>query len=145
MAHDHRHKTRAEFADTDLAGIVHFARYVRWAEEAEHAFLRSLGLSVHTVQDGAVIGFPRAAVRCEYSRPIRFEDEVEVHIWVRRKGTRSLTYQFTISRGGEEAARGEIRAISCICHPDGRMEAAALPRAFAERLEEAPYPPLEFR
>jgi acyl-CoA thioester hydrolase len=145
MAHEYRHKTHVEFADTDLAGIVHFARHVRWAEEAEHAFLRSLGLSVHASQDGSVIGFPRATVRCEYSRPLRFEDEIEIHIWVRRKGTRSITYQFKISKGGEEAARGEIKVISCVCHPDGRMEAAPLPRAFAERLEEAPYPPLELR
>ena len=37
---------RVEFADTDMAGIIHFANYYRYMEEAEHTFIRSLGLSV---------------------------------------------------------------------------------------------------
>src|SRR5213078_989612 len=37
---------RVEFADTDMAGIVHFANFFRYMESAEHEFLRSHGLSV---------------------------------------------------------------------------------------------------
>ena len=31
---------RVEFFETDLAGIVHFANYYRFMEQAEHAFFR---------------------------------------------------------------------------------------------------------
>ncbi|MEL7264077.1 MAG: hypothetical protein AAFP69_04590, partial [Planctomycetota bacterium] len=37
---------RVEFRDTDAAGIVHFSAFFPFMETAEHAFLRSLGLSV---------------------------------------------------------------------------------------------------
>ena len=35
-----------EFAETDLAGIMHFTNFYRWMEVCEHEFLRSIGLSV---------------------------------------------------------------------------------------------------
>ena len=44
------HRVEVAFADTDLAGIVHFANFLRYAENTEHAFLRSIGLSVHTTE-----------------------------------------------------------------------------------------------
>ena len=34
---------RVEFSDTDMAGIVHFANFYRYMEQAEHDFFRSLG------------------------------------------------------------------------------------------------------
>ena len=48
MGFDFTHQRQVEFAETDMAGIVHFANFFRWMESAEHAFLRSLGHSVHT-------------------------------------------------------------------------------------------------
>lgn len=58
---------RVEFADTDMAGIIHFANYYRYMEEAEHAFFRSLGLRIMQSQpDGSVIGWPR-----QFRPPVR--------------------------------------------------------------------------
>src|SRR5689334_19819650 len=41
-----------QFSETDMAGIVHFSNYFRWMEEVEHAFLRSLGMSVSMRHEG---------------------------------------------------------------------------------------------
>ena len=41
-----------EFSDTDMAGIAHFSAFFRYMESAEHALLRSLGLSVFQKLDG---------------------------------------------------------------------------------------------
>src|SRR6266540_283757 len=67
---------RVEFADTDMAGIIHFASYFRYLEVTEHAFFRSLGLSI--MGDGDV-GWPRVHVACDFKHPLRFEEEVEAH------------------------------------------------------------------
>ena len=144
MAFEYHYKRRVEFADTDLAGIVHFARYACFAEEAEHEFLRSLGLSVHTPAGDHSIGFPRLSSRIEFKEPMRFEDELDVHIWVGRKRLKSLTYQFKILREGRVAAFGEVGVVCCILRPGGHAEATPLPEAFDSALEEAPYPALEF-
>src|SRR4051812_43106379 len=55
-----------EFADTDMAGIMHFSAFFRFMEAAEHALLRSLGLSVYSEINGEVVTFPRVAASCEY-------------------------------------------------------------------------------
>ena len=52
MPCEYRTRRRIEFVDTDMAGIVHFARFFVFMEAAEHEFLRSLGLSVHLEHDG---------------------------------------------------------------------------------------------
>ena len=80
-------------------------------------------------------------IRCEYRRPIRFEDEFEVHIWLHRKGSSTLTYQFTIANGSEVAAHGEMQATCCRRTAGNKLEVIQLPKDFEEKLEEAPYPP----
>src|SRR6478672_1888058 len=87
-----------EFAETDAAGIVHFANFFRYMEITEHAFLRSLGHSVHEHAEEALIGWPRLRASCEYKRPLRFEDTVEVRLLVREKRTKSIAYEFVFHK-----------------------------------------------
>lgn len=90
---------RVEFADTDMAGIIHFANYYRYMEEAEHAFFRSLGLGIMQSQsDGSVIGWPRVSASCSFEAPAYFEDALEVRLNVVRKGVKSLNYEIEFWR-----------------------------------------------
>src|ERR1700740_1481407 len=85
---------RIEFADTDMAGIVHFSNFFRFMEAAEVEFLRSRGLSVALNWEGRKIGFPRGSASCDYMRPARFEDVLEVAVSIERVGSKSVTYGF---------------------------------------------------
>src|SRR5687767_12511660 len=85
---------RIEFAETDLAGIVHFSNFYRMMEMTEHAFFRSLGFSIQQDFDGVHIGWPRVAAACEFFKPLRFEDTVEVQLFVAEVRTRSIRYAF---------------------------------------------------
>jgi acyl-CoA thioester hydrolase len=129
---------RVEFADTDMAGIMHFANFFRFMEATEHAFFRSLGLSIHMELDGRRIGWPRVHAECDYRQPLRFEDEVEVRLCVVEKKRSSLSYEFTFRRPGsdEEIARGVMTAVAVAWDPEtGRMGAVSIPTAVAERIE----------
>jgi acyl-CoA thioester hydrolase len=138
MIHEFSTRRRVEFADTDCAGIIHFTNYYRYMEEAEHAFLRSLGLSVRWPAEGGEIGFPRLSASCEFLRPARFEDVLDIRLEVRRKGRTSITYAFAFSKDGEEVARGEVTAVACQVGQDGKIRPVPLPGAFAEKIGEAP-------
>ena len=83
------HQREVDFADTDMGGIMHFARFVVFMETAEHEFLNALGTSVALVHDGQHVGWPRVAVSVEYRRPARFGDVLDIHVRVLRKGTKS--------------------------------------------------------
>jgi YbgC/YbaW family acyl-CoA thioester hydrolase len=142
MPYEFKMTHRVEFADTDMAGIMHFANFFRFMEVTEHAFLRSLSLSVHTEEGGHTIGWPRVRAACEYKLPLRFEDQVEVHLLVREKKERSLTYDFVFRKldngAASEAARGSLTVV-CVSldREAGTMKAVPIPAVFADRIEVA--------
>ncbi len=142
MVYEYKIKRLVEFSDTDMAGIMHFANFFKFMEAAEHAFFRSLGYSVVLPHFDPPVGLPRVHVECDYKAPLRFEDEVEVHLLVQKKKTRSLTYQFRFYRlHGEpipEVARGVMTVVCVTQQADGRMAAVPLPKLIADRIIEAP-------
>lgn len=96
-AHFHfRHRRAVEFADTDLAGIMHFANFFRFVESAEHAFFRSLGFRVHTSDGQLHEGWPRLEVSCQYRKPARFEQTLEICLRIEEVRTSSVRYGFWI-------------------------------------------------
>jgi acyl-CoA thioester hydrolase len=129
------------FSETDAAGIVHFANFFRYMEDAEHAFLRSLAQSVHHHDERGLRGFPRVAASCRYHQPLRFEDRFTVRLTVRAVNARSLTYAFVFRRPGETQAlaEGEMTVVY-VERPSGadHMRAAELPRELAEQIQPAP-------
>src|SRR5215831_1368872 len=129
MPYEHRMRHLVEFVDTDMAGIVHFANYFRYMEATEHAFLRSLGFSVHAFhEDGRTITFPRVGATCDYKSPLRFEDEFEVQLLVRERREKSITYDFLFRKLEEEnvIAKGSITVV-CVSVDDQTKRMKAIP------------------
>ncbi|MEY2600100.1 MAG: hypothetical protein RLZZ142_2359 [Verrucomicrobiota bacterium] len=131
---------RIEFAETDMAGIVHFSNFFRMMEAAEHAFLRSLGASVHGAgEGGSVQGWPRVRATCEYLKPLRFEQCVEIEVRVAEVRNRSVCYQFGFRRPGEGewVARGEVVAVFARVDPStGQLGAQPIPEPLRSALLE---------
>jgi len=135
MRTEFRTKRQIEFSDVDLAGFVHFSRFLIFMESAEHQFLRSLGTSVHTRIDGKDIGWPRLKVTCEYFSPAHFEDVLDIHLTVIKKGRKSMTYQITFKRGKDLIARGEVKAACCIVDAGKKLRAIPIPEAIGRAVK----------
>ena len=127
-----RYRRRVQFAETDLAGIVHFSCYFRYMEEAEHALWRAAGLSI--AGDG--LHWPRVAASCDYRQPLRFEDEADVVV---RPifGRRRLEYTFSISRGGSVVCTGVMTSVCARMNEAGEMKSIDVPPAIADKLRAA--------
>jgi len=140
MPYEFRLKRRVEFAETDMAGIVHFSNFFRYMEMAEHEFLRSLGLSVHACIEGRVVAWPRIHAECSYQAPARFEDELEIVLSVRQKRTKSVTYDFSFLKDGEKRiATGTVTAVCATLDPvTGRMSSIPIPESIDRMIEQAP-------
>lgn len=160
MAYEFKITRLVEFSETDMAGIVHFTNFFFYMEQAEHAFYRSLGLSVVMESEGQHISWPRVSASCDYRKPLRFEDEVEIHLIVREKKAKAIVYEFVFRRVGkgtgdrgqgtrgserekgteaEEVARGEL-VVVCITKEKGSdtMKSINIPAVIADRIDEAP-------
>jgi acyl-CoA thioester hydrolase len=142
MPYEFKATRRVEFSDTDMAGIVHYSNFFRFMETAEHAFYRSLGFSVILQQFDPPLGWPRVHAECDYMKPLRFEDLVEIHLLVAEKKSKALRYLFRFRRLNadpvEEVARGSLTVV-CVAHrPGGKMAAVAIPHLIANKIEVAP-------
>ena len=131
-----------EFSDTDMAGIVHFARFFVFMESAEHAFLRACGLSVSMDWEGHKISFPRVSASCDYLKPVRFEDVLQISVQIEKLGRTSITYAFDfhVQRGEEllRIARGQLTAVLCRVGGPGGLESMEIPAAIRAKLEQGP-------
>ena len=123
-----------QFAETDMAGIAHFSNYFRWMEEVEHAFFRSLGMSVIMPHGDGDITWPRVSVSCEYSGPVRFEDDLDLRLRVAKIGGKSLVFEVDIMKGGERVALGKMTSVCCTI-VDGTMRSVTIPAEIRAKLE----------
>lgn len=150
MAHRFLLRRRVEFADTDMAGIMHFSNFFRFMEVTEHAFYRSLGLSVHpfvhgTTVGGPKVGWPRVHVSADYRLPLHFEEEVEIEVLVEELRAKSVTYFFRFWKHPESpenrvvAATGRFTTVCVTFDAETRrMKAVAIPDEWREKLSVAP-------
>jgi acyl-CoA thioester hydrolase len=124
---------RVQFSETDLAGIMHFSNFFKMMEEVEHAFFRSIGLSVSMQHDDIHIGWPRVSATCDFSGPVRFEDEVQLKMRVVRVGEKSFTYEVEFLTGGKRIALGRITSVCCEVGI-GEVKSIAIPDAIRAKL-----------
>jgi YbgC/YbaW family acyl-CoA thioester hydrolase len=135
--HEIRARRKIEYVDTDMSGIVHFSRFLIFRENTEHAFLDALGVGVEwKEEDGRLLSWPRVSVACEYLSPARFGDELEIHLQVLRKGTKSMTYLFHVTRDGLLLARGKTTCACCVINDPEGVKSVAIPQWVAEKIEE---------
>ena len=148
MACEFKLVRQVEFAETDMAGIVHFSNFFRFMEAAEHAFFRSLGFSIHSTSIQSTgfndpLGWPRVHAACDFKYPLRFEDTVEIWLRVREKREKSIVYSFLFRKLNElpprEVARGTL-AVACVRmdRAAGRMTGVPIPAEIAEKIDAAP-------
>ena len=140
--------TRAvEFSDTDMAGIMHYANFFRFMETAEHAFYRSIGFSVAMAGTRPRLGWPRVHASCDFRKPLRFEDRVEIHLLVAEKKSKAIRYQFRFRKLNgaplEEVARGSLTVVCVMYQQDGSLSAVSIPAEISEKIEVAPAEILE--
>lgn len=97
-------KKTVAFADTDMAGIVHFSRILCYVEEAEHTAMATMGVLAMTPEGG----FPKVHVECDYRSPLRFGEKVSIELGLCRIGDCSLTWKFKVECAGQVAAEGNF-------------------------------------
>ena len=74
----HRFDLRIYYEDTDLAGIVYYANYLKFIERARSEWVRSVGLDQVKLRDDAGIVFAVKRIEADYQAPARFDDIVQV-------------------------------------------------------------------
>lgn len=110
---EHRMRLRVYYEDTDAAGIVYYANYLKFAERARTEFLREAGIGQRALRDENGVLF--AVRRCEidYLRPARLDDVLEVRSRIAASRGASLTMWQAVTLDAEILAQLSVR-VACV-------------------------------
>lgn len=97
----HRHSLRVYYEDTDLAGIVYYANYLKFIERARSEWVRGLGVDQGRLRDEAGIVFAVRRVEADYLRPAKFDDILDVETVLVTLGGARIVLRQEVRRGDE--------------------------------------------
>ncbi|MCP5368025.1 MAG: tol-pal system-associated acyl-CoA thioesterase [Hyphomicrobiales bacterium] len=117
---------RVYYEDTDAAGMVYYANYLKFVERARTEMLRSVGIENSRLADEDGLAFAVRGCAVDYRRPARLDDLLEVRSELDDLGGASLEATQTVCRGGEDLVVVRIRVACIDLNRDGR--AARIPR-----------------
>jgi acyl-CoA thioester hydrolase len=102
-----RSVVRVRYAETDKMGVVYYANYFVWFEVARADLLRNLGWSYREME-GAGVSLPVIEAHCEYQRPARYDDELEITARGRLLSPVRMEFIYEVKRvtDGTSAASG---------------------------------------
>jgi len=95
---------RVYYEDTDAAGIVYYANYLKYAERARTEMLRSIGVEQGRLRDEAGMVFVMREGEVKYRRPARLDDALMVETALVELGAASVRMRQVIRRASEEVA-----------------------------------------
>ena len=80
----HRFDVHVYYEDTDLAGIVYYANYLKFIERARTEYVRSLGVDQVRLKSEAGLVFAVRRIEAEYLSPARFDEDLVVETTLER-------------------------------------------------------------
>ena len=136
-------KRRVQLHETDLGGLMHHHNYFLWMEQAEYEMFESIGEKVVGDLDENFkgSGWPRSEVHMKYLKPLRYRDEVEIHLKISRIRAAAIEYEadFYLIKDDEKevVSNGKYKAISCLYDSLQRENPQILPidESFLKKIE----------
>ena len=122
---------RVYYEDTDAAGIVYYANYLKYAERARSDLLRLLDINQSEMAREQGLAFAVSECHVRYRTPARLDDLIEVRSRLVELGGASLRTEQRVCRGAETVAELDVR-VACL-RRDGRP--ARIPGAVRAALE----------
>jgi len=104
---------RVYWEDTDAAGIVYYANYLKFTERARTDMLRLLGINQSALLADEGLAFAVRECVLEYLKPARLDDEIEVHSRITELGGVRLGADQAVKRDGLDLVRSRVR-LACI-------------------------------
>ncbi len=94
----HRFNLRVYYEDTDLAGIVYYANYLRFIERGRSEWVRELGIDQAAMKEAGTV-FAVRRVEADYLQPAYYDDELSVETEIRSASAARLVLQQRVLRG----------------------------------------------
>ena len=123
---------RVYYEDTDMAGVVYYANYLRFLERARTEWLAALGFELAAVEREHRITFVVHHVDIRYHQPARLGDWLDVTAMLEERGRARMLMLQDVRRGPETLVEARV-TLACLDRLNWRP--ARIPAPLAERME----------
>lgn len=83
------------YGETDTMGVLYYAEYLHIFERSRSFFIREHGMSYAEVEQRGII-LPVREAQCRYRVPVRFDDEILVHVGITQWKRASMTFSYEV-------------------------------------------------
>ena len=122
-------RLRVRYAETDKMGVVYYANYLVWFEVARADLLRTLGWSYREMEEAGIV-LPVIEAHCEYQRPARYDDEIDVRTEGNMLSPVRMRFNYTIVRAVDGSVAAAGYTVHASVDPSGR------PRRLPDRIKQ---------
>ncbi|MDE2598810.1 MAG: tol-pal system-associated acyl-CoA thioesterase [Rhodocyclaceae bacterium] len=123
---------RVYYEDTDAAGVVYYANYLRFIERARTDWLRTLGVDQGALMESHGVAFAVRSLEAEYLKPGRLDDELIVRSTLEEVGRAQVVFRQNVMRGEELLFSARVRVVS---FDPVTARAAAIPKDIQEKFK----------
>lgn len=107
----HTHTLRVYYEDTDMAGIVYYANYLKFIERGRSDWVRDIGMDQNRMKDEFGIVFAVKRVEADYLAPARLDDVLTVETVLSQvKGARFTMDQW-VKRGEQPLFKAAVEIV----------------------------------
>ena len=112
MAKEFKYITRIYYEDTDAAGVVYYANYLKFLERARSEAIYSLGLSNKKLLDKEGVIIIVKSCNIEYKKPAKFEDEIEIISTINEVKNSSFKMRQLIKRKSDVISVADVTLVT---------------------------------
>ncbi len=128
---------RVYYEDTDAAGVVYYANYLRFLERARTEWLRALGFEQKRLAEELGIAFVARSIAVDYLKPARLDDALNVVSEIESVGRAQIVFAQRVLRAGlpDSGQGAELLLTSSMriaCIEPAAMRPAAMPKDIYE-------------
>ena len=96
---------RVRYAETDRMDVVYHSNYLVWFETARILMLDQIGIPYLEIE-ARDLRLPVLTATAEYKSPARFDDRLEIHLFMREKPRARFRFEYEVRRGDTLLATG---------------------------------------
>ncbi|MGL5631941.1 MAG: tol-pal system-associated acyl-CoA thioesterase [Azovibrio sp.] len=123
---------RIYYEDTDAAGVVYYANYLRFFERCRTEWIRTLGYDQSQLAREHGIAFVVKHVSTDYHKPARLDDALDIGLKVEKLGRAQIVFHQYARRGDEILVTGTVQIV---CVEPTKMKATPIPGWLCKQLE----------
>lgn len=108
-----RFAVRVYYEDTDAAGVVYYANYLKFMERARTEWLSALGFDLAAVEHEHGVVFVVHRLQIDFRRPAQLSDRLDVTLTLVELGRARLVADQAVKRGAETLTRARV-TLACL-------------------------------